>query len=105
MRVQRPVGSVSNARSQHKSEGRPQALTPTTHLARTVLLVQVLDLSEADALDLRERLLGCDGVFYAHVDAGSGFTEVEYRPPCTANRLLALLRADGKPVLTEFACC
>lgn len=77
----------------------------TTHPARMVLLVQVLDLTDAEAGNLHQRLLGCDGVLYADIDAPSGFTEIEYRTPCTSNSILSVLRASGKPVVTELACC
>lgn len=82
-----------------------EALPETPTRARTVMLAQVIDLTDEEALHLRARLLHCDGVLYADVGAASGFTEVEYRSPCTANQVLALLRSAGKPVLTEFACC
>lgn len=76
-----------------------------TRPARMVLLVQVLDLNDAEATALRERLLSCNGMLYAEIDAASGFTEIEYAPPCTADTVIAVLRQSGKPVLTEFACC
>lgn len=73
--------------------------------ARAVMLVQIVDLDEEEARRLSARLRDCDGVLYADIDAASGLTEVEYRSPCTALQVLAILRSAGRPVLTDLACC
>ncbi len=73
--------------------------------ARIVMVVRVLDLTDAEARALRERLFGCEGVLYADIDGPSGFVEVEYQTPCAPEQVLSVLRATGKPVLSEPACC
>lgn len=73
--------------------------------APSVTLVRVLDLTEEEAQALRERLSGAQGVRYVSVDATSGFVEVEHEPRLTEEDVLEILRATGKPVLSEFACC
>lgn len=72
---------------------------------RSVMLVRVLDLTEDEAERLRRRLVGCDGVIDAEVDAASGLTDVVYRPPCDPEEILAVLARTGRPILTGFACC
>lgn len=69
------------------------------------MLVRVLDLTEHEATVLRRRLVGCDGVVDAEVDAASGLVDVVYRPPCDPEEILAVLARTGRPVLTGFACC
>ena len=72
---------------------------------RSVVLVRVLDLMEAEAAALQDRLGKRPGVRYADVDAASGFVEVEYQPPFAAADALEILRSVGKPVLTDPVCC
>lgn len=73
--------------------------------APSVALVRVLDLTEGEAQALHERLRAAPGVRYVSVDAASGFVEVEHEPPFTEDDALEIVRATGKPVLSEFACC
>ena len=77
----------------------------TTTEKRVVLPVRVLDLTEAEAAALQERLGARPGVRYADVDAASGFVEVEYESPFAAVDALEILRSVGNPVLTDPVCC
>lgn len=65
----------------------------------------VLELDPEEGEHLRTRLEACPGVTYTLVDAGSAYVYVEFRPPCTEDELVWILRATGKPVLTGPGCC
>lgn len=65
----------------------------------------MLDLERDDGDRLRVRLAMCPGVEYTLVDAGSAYVYVEFRPPCSEERIMSILRATAKPVLTGPGCC
>lgn len=69
------------------------------------LQATVLDLDRDDGDRLRARLGMCPGVDYTLVDAHSAYVYVEFRAPCTEERIVSILRATGRPVLTGPGCC
>lgn len=71
----------------------------------SALQATVLDLDPAEDDRLRTRLEACPGVTHTLVDAGSAYVYVEFRSPCTEDEIMSILRATGRPVLTEPGCC
>lgn len=74
-------------------------------LTSSAVQATVLDLDPEEGDRLRTRLEACPGVTYTLVDAGSAYVYVEFRSPCTEDEIMSVLRATGRPVLTEPGCC